>query len=262
MNHEQTEKRVVSRGEWLKAREALLAKEKAMSRERDALAAERRALPWEKVEKSYVFEGPAGKETLPELFAGRSQLVIYHFMFGPEWKEGCPSCSFVTDHIDGMLPHLANRDVTLTLVSRATSQQIEAFKKRMGWKVKWVSSNQNDFNWDYQVSFSRESMASGAVHYNYKDQKFPSEWPSEEAPGLSVFTKDSDDTVFHTYSSFGRGGELAIGTYQFLDIVPKGRDEEKLPYSMAWLRHHDRYEDARPEPQGMVARFAELQGAK
>jgi predicted dithiol-disulfide oxidoreductase (DUF899 family) len=236
MSEKRTPK-VVSQAEWLKARREFLLKEKELTRLQDELSVRRRELPWEKVEKNYVFEGPNGEQTLADLFDGRSQLIVYHFMFGPEWKEGCPSCSFVSDHVDGMLVHLANRDVSYAAVSRASSGQIEAFKKRMGWRFPWVSAQNNEFNSDFHVSFTKDEMASGSVFYNYKEQTFP----SDEAPGLSVFYKDAGDNVFHTYSTFGRGAELLLGTYRLLDIVPKGRDEGGLPHPMAWVRHHDRY---------------------
>lgn len=251
--------RVVSQTEWLENRKKLLEEEKELTRLRDRVSAQRRNLPWVKVEKNYVFDGPQGKQTLADLFGGRRQLIVYHFMFGPEWKEGCPSCSFLVDHVGGALVHLAKRDVEFTVVSRATVAQIEAFKKRMGWTFKWVSSNANDFNWDFHVSFSKEEMAKGAVYYNYKAQKYPTEWPADEAPGFSVFYRDADNHIFHTYSSFGRGGEFAIGTYHLLDIVPKGRDEDGLPFPMAWVRHHDRY-DKDPIPQSDRERFEQLEG--
>lgn len=229
--------KVVSRDEWLVARKRLLAKEKESTRVRDQLARERRELPWVKVEKNYVFEGPTGKLTLADLFAGRSQLLVYHFMFGPDWKEGCPSCSFVMDHVNGATLHLKARDVTLTAVSRAPLFKIEAFKKRMGWQFPWVSSFGSDFNRDFHVSFAKAEMAQGKVDYNYTLQEFP----SEEAPGISVFYKDANGEIFHTYSTYGRGVEPAVGTYMLLDLAPKGRDEDELDFSMAWVRHHDRY---------------------
>jgi predicted dithiol-disulfide oxidoreductase (DUF899 family) len=230
--------RVVSQAEWLEARKALLAKEKDFSRRRDALSAERRELPWVRVEKEYVFDSPGGKETLADLFAGRSQLIVYHFMFGPEWEQGCPSCSLVADHLDGAAVHLAQRDVTLVVVSRAPLPQIEAFKQRMGWRFKWVSSYGSDFNRDYHVSFTKEELASGKVFYNYG----MSDFTSEEAPGTSVFYRDEVGEIFHTYSSYARGLDMLVGAYNYLDLVPKGRDEDGLPYTMAWVRHHDRYE--------------------
>jgi len=185
--------RVVSRDEWLVARKELLTKEKALTRQRDALAAERRRLPWVKVDKPYVFDAPEGKVTLADLFEGRSQLVVYHFMFGPEWQEGCPSCSFNMDHTDGALVHLAQRDVTFAAISRAPLPKIEAFKKRMGWRFKWVSSYGSDFNYDYHVSFTKDEIARGRVNYNFDLLEFP----SEEAPGISVFYKDGGGEVFH-----------------------------------------------------------------
>jgi predicted dithiol-disulfide oxidoreductase (DUF899 family) len=230
---------IVSQDEWLAARKVLLAKEKEFSKARDQLSAARRALPWVKVAKSYVFDGPAGKETLADLFGANSQLLVYHFMLGPGWVQGCPSCSFLADHFDGAVAHLAQRDVTLVVVSRAPLAEIEAYKKRMGWKFKWVSSYGTDFNRDFHVSFGKDEMA-GAVEYNYAMGKFP----SEEAPGLSAFIKDETGGVFHTYSSYARGLDILIGTYNFLDMAPKGRDEDALPWTMAWVRRHDEYEGA------------------
>jgi len=230
---------VVSQEQWTAARKALLAIEKEFTRQRDELSRQRRELPWTKVEKNYVFDGPSGKETLSDLFAGRGQLMIYHFMFAPGWEEGCKSCSFLADHIDGMLVHLRHRDVTLLLVSRAPLAQIEAFKKRMGWKFKWVSSYGNDFNFDFHVSFTPEEMAKGEAYYNYGMGRIP----VEELPGLSVFYNNGGG-VYHTYSTYSRGLDILLGAYNFLDMAPKGRDEEGLAHGMAWLRHHDRYEDA------------------
>jgi predicted dithiol-disulfide oxidoreductase (DUF899 family) len=230
--------RIVSRDEWLAARKAHLEHEKELTHLRDKLAAERRELPWVKVEKNYIFDTPDGKKTLADLFDGRSQLLIYHFMFGPEWKEGCPSCSFVCDHIDGAVPHLAARDVTLTMVSHAPLARIEPFKKRMGWHFPWVSSFASDFNYDYHASFTPDQRARGKVDYNYEMQEFP----STEAPGASVFYKDpASGEIFHTYSVYGRGLDPLVGTYTLLDMVPKGRDEDELGFSMDWVRHHDRY---------------------
>jgi len=234
---------VVSQTEWLAARKALLAKEKEFSKARDQLSAARRDLPWVKVEKNYVFDGPNGKETLAELFGGRSQLIVYHFMLGPGWTNGCPSCSFLADHFDGAAIHLAQRDVTLVVVSRAPLAEIEAYKKRMGWKFKWVSSYGTDFNHDFHVSFTPEEKARGKVEYNYTMTEFP----SEEAPGLSAFIKDGGG-VFHTYSSYARGLDILIGAYNFLDFAPKGRDEAGLPWGMAWVRRRDEYAPA-PAPR-------------
>ena len=231
------EHKVVSPEEWLAARKELLKKEKESTRLLDQLAAERRALPWVKIEKDYLFDTPGGKVSLADLFAGRNQLVIYHFMFGPDWQEGCPSCSFVSDHFDGTLSHLAARDVTLVAVSRAPLAKIAAFQNRMGWDFRWVSSFGGEFNADFHVSFTKEEMAQGQVNYNYTLQEFP----SAEAPGLSVFYKDAAGDVFHTYSTFGRGVESLMSTYRILDMVPKGRDEEGFGFDMEWVRHHDRY---------------------
>ena len=191
------------------------------------------------MDKQYVFDGPDGKETLADLFDGRSQLLVYHFMFGPGWEQGCPSCSFVSDHIDGANWHLPQRDVTLLAVSRAPLAEIEAFKQRMGWRFKWVSSYDNDFNHDFHVSFTPDEMARGEVYYNYTMTEFP----SEEAPGLSAFYKDPSGAVFHTYSAYARGLDMLVGAYNYLDLAPKGRDEAALPWTMAWVRHHDRYGD-------------------
>lgn len=234
-----TEHQVVSEAEWLAARKELLAKEKEFTRQRDALSAERRKLPWVKVEKNYVFDTPAGKKTLADLFGAKSQLIVYHFMLGPGWAEGCPSCSFLGDHFDGSIVHLAHRDVAFTAVSRAPLPQIQAFKKRMGWRFPWVSAYETDFNYDYQVSATKEELATGKVYYNYAETSFP----SEERPGLSVFYKDKTGALFHTYSTYGRGLDIFLGVYNFLDHVPKGRDEEGLKNTMAWVRHHDKYAD-------------------
>jgi len=236
--------KVVSHDEWIAARRAHLADEKAFTRARDALSRKRRELPWERVEKSYVFEGPNGKETLADLFGGKSQLIVYHFMLGPDWEEGCPSCSLLADHFDGAAVHLAQRDVAFVVASRAPLSQIEAFKRRMGWRFKWVSSFASDFNYDYHVSASAEEKATGKVTYNYETTEFP----SEERPGASVFFKNAAGDVFHTYSAYGRGLDILIGAYNLLDIAPKGRDEAELAYTMAWVRHHDRYDGAGVDP--------------
>jgi predicted dithiol-disulfide oxidoreductase (DUF899 family) len=229
---------IVSQDEWLSARKALLAKEKEFTRARDALSAERRALPWVKIDKPYVFDGPTGRETLADLFGGKSQLIVYHFMLGPGWVQGCPSCSYLADHFDGAIPHLAQRDVTMLAISRAPLGEIEAYKKRMGWKFKWVSSNANDFNRDFHVSFSKNEVGSDTV-YNYGTSRAE----SEEMPGLSVFAKDQG-SVFHTYSTYARGLDIVVGAYNLLDMAPKGRDEDSLPWSMAWVKRHDEYEQA------------------
>ena len=231
--------KIVNRTEWLKARGALLLKEKENTRQRDELARQRRELPWVKVDKNYVFDAPQGKVALADLFGTHSQLLIYHFMFGPVWAEGCPSCSFVSDHMNASTPHLAARDVSLVMVSRAPLPKITAFKQRMGWHFPWVSSHENSFNHDFHVHFTPQEQAAGAVNYNYKMQQFP----SEEAPGVSAFYKDPrTGEVFHTYSTFGRGLDAIVSAYVLLDMAPKGRDESQLPFAMQWVRHHDRYE--------------------
>jgi predicted dithiol-disulfide oxidoreductase (DUF899 family) len=232
-----TRHKVASRDEWLKARLALLAAEKEFTRRRDELSRQRRELPWQRVEKNYVFEGPNGPETLGDLFEGRSQLIIYHFMLGPKWEEGRRSCSFLADHFDGALIHLAHRDVSFAAVSRAPMPRIQAFQTRMGWRFHWVSAFGSDFNRDYGVHFTKEELA-GEVSYNYGKTRFG----AEEAPGLTVFYKDGGD-IFHTYSTYARGLDPIVGTYQLLDLVPKGRDEDNLAFTMAWVRHHDDYGD-------------------
>jgi len=233
--------KIVSHDEWIAARKAYLAEEKTFTRARDALARKRRELPWEKVEKNYAFDTPQGKQSLADLFGGKNQLIVYHFMLGPGWEAGCPSCSFLADHFDGAVIHLAQRDVSFIVVSRAPLSEIENFKRRMGWRFKWVSSFGSDFNSDYQVSFSPGEKAGGKVFYNYE---FIESFPSEERPGASVFYKNAAGEIFHTYSTYGRGLDILIGTYHFLDLAPKGRDEDGLAWSMAWVRHHDRYEGA------------------
>jgi predicted dithiol-disulfide oxidoreductase (DUF899 family) len=231
-----TQHKVVSKNEWLKARLAHLEAEKELTRKRDELNRQRRELPWERVEKNYVFEGANGPETLADLFAGRNQLIIYHFMLGPNWEEGCKSCSFLADHFDASEVHLAHRDVRFAVVSQAPMPRIQAFQKRMGWRFHWVSAFGTEFQHDYGVHFSKEELA-GEVTYNYKKSRFG----LEEAPGLSVFYKNEAGEIFHTYSAYARGLEQLIGTYQFLDLVPKGRDEDGLAFTMSWVRHHDKY---------------------
>lgn len=232
---------VVSQSEWLDARKGLLAKEKEFTRARDALAAQRRDLPWVKIDKPYVFDGAQGRETLADLFAGKSQLIIYHFMLAPGWGEGCKSCSYLADHFDGAIPHLAQRDVTMLAVSRAPLAEIEAYKKRMGWKFKWVSSNKNDFNYDFKVSFPNDEVGEEGI-YNFGSTKVY----GEEMPGISVFLKDKAGEVFRTYSTYARGLDIIVGTYNLLDMVPKGRDEDALPFTMSWVKRHDEYESAPP----------------
>lgn len=229
--------RVVSHAEWRKARQGLLAKEKEFTRQRDELNALRLELPWEKVEKQYQFDTRVGKKSLADLFDGRSQLLTYHFMLGPDWKEGCPGCSFVSDHADGAMPHLHARDVTLVMVSRAPLGQIETFQRRMGWKFPWVSSNPGDFNFDFGVSFTPEQIEKETGDYNYGTTKSK----DPEQPGLSAFYKNEAGEIFHTYSTYARGLEPLVTTYDYLDFSPQGRNEEGLPFPMAWVRHHDKY---------------------
>ena len=232
-NHE-----VVSREAWLKARTALLATEKEETHLRDKVRAERLALPWVKVDKPYTFDTPDGKKTLADLFDGRSQLMVYHFMFGPDWGAGCPGCSFVADHIDGMLPHLNHHDVTMVCVSRAPLDKIEAYKKRMGWKFPWYSSHGSDFNFDYHVSFTREDLARGKVYYNYRETA--SKDAHDELPGMSAFFRDETGAIYHTYSEYARGGEEILGTLMVLDRAPKGRNETG---TLSFVKRHDEYDD-------------------
>ena len=234
-----TQHKIVSRDEWRKARLAHLAAEKEFTRKRDELSRQRRELPWERVEKNYVFDAPEGRFTLADLFGGRHQLMVQHFMFAPGWEEGCKSCSFMADHIDGARVHLAARDNSFAAISRAPLADIERFRRRMGWQFKWVSSHGTDFNYDFGVSFTPEEKAKGEVYYNYGIRPFQ----GEELPGISVFYKDDAGDIFHTYSTYGRGVEVMMGAYNYLDLTPKGRDEDGLAYSMAWVRHHDRYGD-------------------
>ena len=239
---------VVTPDRWIAERKKLLAREKELTHLRDKIAEERRALPWERVEKNYVFDTPQGRRTLADLFEGRSQLMVQHFMFGPDWEQGCASCSFMADHTDGMKIHLEHRDIKFVAISRAPLDKIEGMRKRMGWQFKWVSSHGSEFNHDFRVSFTPEerNKGKGEVYYNYGMTNFP----AEEAPGISLFYKNHAGEIFHTYSTFGRGVEVMMGTYNMLDLAPKGRDEEDLSYDMAWVRHHDRYE---PEPSAKAA---------
>jgi predicted dithiol-disulfide oxidoreductase (DUF899 family) len=239
---------VVSRDRWIDERKTLLAHEKELTRLRDQIARERRALPWVRIEKDYVFEGIEGRRTLAELFEGRRQLLVQHFMFGPGWEQGCLSCSFMADHIDGMNVHLAHRDTTFVAISRALLADIQRFRQRMGWQFKWVSSNANDFNFDFGVSFTPEEKAKGEVTYNYGKQPFE----SEELPGVSVFYKNDAGEIFLTYSTYGRGVEVMMGTYNMLDLTPKGRDEDP-GQGMGWVRHHDRYDAAAPAKTAAAA---------
>jgi predicted dithiol-disulfide oxidoreductase (DUF899 family) len=228
---------VVSHDEWIKARTAFLKKEKEFTGLRDKLSRQRRELPWELVEKKYVFDGPSGKQPLSELFENRSQLIVYHFMFNPASEEGCKHCSFWADNFNDIVVHLNHRDATFVAISRAALAKIEAFKKRMGWSFKWLSSSQNDFNYDYQASFAPEATASGTVFYNYANQKMN----MSDREGVSIFHKDASGAVFHTYSAYARGIDMLNTAYHYLDLTPKGRDEGDSPQS--WVRFHDRYED-------------------
>ncbi len=230
---------VVSRDQWLAERKKLQAREKELTRLGDQVAAERRALPWVRMEKDYLFDTPAGRRPLAALFDGHHQLVMQHFMLAPGWEQGCKSCSYMADHTDATLAHLAHRDTAFVAVSRAPLAEIERFRQRMGWKFRWVSSHGTTFNQDFHVSFSAEEKASGKGDYN-----FGSKPPGEEMPGVSAFYKDDAGEVFHTYSTYGRGVEVMMHTYRLLDLTPKGRDEDGLDFTMAWVRHHDRYEPA------------------
>lgn len=234
----ESQPRVVSQKEWLVARKALLKREKELTRLKDEINASRRELPWVKVEKEYVFEAPEGKVRLADLFDGRSQLFVQHFMFAPGWKEGCVGCSFEADHVDGARQHFEQNDLSFVAISRAPLAELEAFKKRMGWRFKWVSSFGSDFNYDYQASFKPDVVASGKCYYNFQEQDFA----MEEIDGSSVFAKDADGVVYHTNSVYARGNESIIGAYAYLDFAPKGRNENGPRFNLTdWVRHHDRY---------------------
>jgi predicted dithiol-disulfide oxidoreductase (DUF899 family) len=241
---------IVSEDQWLSARKQLLAKEKELTRMQDEVNRLRRELPWVRVEKNYVFDTEQGKQSLADLFDRRSQLVIYHFMFGPGWNAGCLGCSFFADHVDGANVHLSHHDVTFVAVSRAPLAEIEAYKKRMGWRFKWVSSYNTDFNSDYHVSFTAADLANGPTYYNFEVRESQTEG---EAPGMSVFFKNEEGTVFHTYSAYARGDERGLGTYMFLDLTPKGRNETGPNYNLTdWVKRHDEYGDA-PANSGSVS---------
>jgi predicted dithiol-disulfide oxidoreductase (DUF899 family) len=240
---------VVSQQEWLAARQALLVKEKQATRLRDRLNAERLALPWVRVDKRYWFEGPGGKTTLTDLFSGRSQLMVYHFMLGPGWAAGCPGCSFLADHLDGALPHLNHHDVTLTAVSRAPLGEIEAYKTRMGWRFPWVSAFDSDFNFDYHVSFTRRELQGEQLLYNYSTAPAAAGFTETELPGLSAFYRDQAGDIFHTYSSYARGPEELIGTLMILDRAPLGRNEQT---TMDFVRRHDEYPEAPSAPSARI----------
>ena len=233
---EVSKNKVVSRENWLKAREEFLKKEKAFTKQRDELNRERMGLPWLEITKEYVFEGEEGPKNLKELFGNNSQLLVYHFMFAPEWTQGCMGCSFMADNFNGSITHLGNHDVTMAVVSRAPLEKILKFRQRMGWEFPWVSSQNNDFNRDFKVSFTEKEAMSGEKVYNFGNQAFK----ISEAPGLSAFYKDENDKIYLTYSTFARGLDMFIATYHLLDVAPKGRNEEK---DMNWVRHHDRYKD-------------------
>ena len=228
--------KVVSESEWLVARKDLLTRERELTRLRDEVSRHRRELPWVKIDKEYIFDGPDGRQTLADLFDGRSQLIVYHFMLGPGWEEGCKSCSYLADHFDGANGHLPHRDVTFVVISRAPLSQIQSYQKRMGWRFKWLSSHGKDFNFDYHVSFTEEDEKKGKVYYNYATQEFI----SDELPGLSVFYKDENGDVFHTYSTYARGLDILVGAYNLLDLTPKGRNENP-DATMDWVRRHDEY---------------------
>lgn len=231
--------RIVSRDEWLEERIALLAEEKELTRRRDAVAAKVRDLPWVKVDKPYTFDTPAGKKSLADLFGGKSQLLVYHFMFDPTWSQGCKSCSFVADHYNGIVVHLAHRDIAFVTVSKAPIETIEPFRRRMGWTFPWASGAHTDFGHDFGVSFTDRELADDGTVYNFNRKPYP----IRELPGLSVFAKDARGDVYHTYSTYARGLDQFLTAYQYMDVTPKGRDEAATP-GMGWLRHHDRYEDA------------------
>jgi predicted dithiol-disulfide oxidoreductase (DUF899 family) len=230
---------IVSRNQWLAARKALLAREKELTHLRDQIAAERRALPWARLEKNYLFDTPEGRKPLADFFDGRRQLLVQHFMLTPGAEQGCKSCSYMADHTDATLAHLAARDTSFIAISRAPLVEIERFKKRMGWKFRWVSSDGTDFNRDFHVTFTPEEIKSGTADYN-----FGGSTKGGEMPGVSAFWKDDSGEVFHTYSTFGRGVEVMMHTYNLLDLTAKGRNEDGLDFTMAWVRHHDRYEEA------------------
>jgi predicted dithiol-disulfide oxidoreductase (DUF899 family) len=232
-----TDHPVVTRDAWLAARLALLEEEKAFTRRRDELSRKIRALPWVRIDKPYRFTGPAGELSLEDLFEGRSQLIVYHFMLGPDWEAGCKSCSFWADNYQGGIVHMNQRDVTFCAVSRAPLDKIEAYKARMGWTFPWYSSHASDFNFDFRVSFTPDELANGAAVYNFETQS-PR---SDEMPGLSVFARNADGAVFHTYSTYARGLDILNGAYHHLDLVPKGRDEDGLAFSQSWVKRHDEY---------------------
>ncbi|MCY3733065.1 MAG: thioredoxin family protein [Chloroflexi bacterium] len=234
-----TNREVVSHKEWVEARQALLQREKEFTRLRDELAAARRQLPWESVEREYIFDGPSGRESLADLFGAADQLIVYHFMFDPDWDEGCVACSFMADHFNPATIHVEQRNAAFVAISRAPLDKLQAYRERMGWSFKWLSSSESTFNFDYQVSFPAEAVDVGQREYNYASQN---QFDGAEAPGLSVFTKIESGEIFHTYSTYARGLEDFLGTYRFLDVLPSGRDEDDLAWPMAWLQRHDQYD--------------------
>ena len=241
-----TDHQVVSKQEWLAARRELLKAEKAFTQQRDALSQRRRELPWVRIDQPYSFDGPSGRETLADLFEGRHQLIVQHFMFGPDWAEGCPSCSFWADSYNGIDVHLAHRDISFVTVSAAPFAKLDAYQRRMGWDFKWVSSADTTFNQDFRVSFTEEELKSGRADYNFG----PNGFASTEAPGASAFYRDEEGNIFHTYSCYARGLDILNGAYHYMDIAPKGRNEDGLPWPMAWLRRKDQYDggSAKAEP--------------
>jgi predicted dithiol-disulfide oxidoreductase (DUF899 family) len=235
-----TDHKVVSEREWIEARKKFLDREKELTQLQEKISEERRALPWTKVTKDYVFDTPQGTKTLSQLFDGRSQLIVYHFMFSPDWKEGCVGCSFLSDHIDGANQHLKHHDVTYVAVSRAPLDKLLAYKKRMGWKFPWVSSEGSDFNYDFDVSFTKDQIAKSEATYNFE----PYKGDMEDLHGTSVFFKDADGAIYRTYSAYARGDERSLGTYMWLDISPKGRNEGEGGNLTNWVKRHDQYDDA------------------
>ena len=233
-----TTHQVVSKDQWVEARKRLLAKEKEFTRLRDQLSAERRALPWMRIDKEYTFDAPNGRETLAQLFGDRSQLIVYHFMFAPDWDVGCKSCSFWADNFNGITAHLRARDVAFVAISRAPLAKLQAFARRLGWSFKWVSSGESDFNYDFEVSFTPEAHARGEATYNFARLQHA----SSDMPGVSVFTKDESGAVFRTYSTYGRGLDMLNTAYHYLDLVPKGRDEAGQPDTMTWVKLRDLYD--------------------
>jgi predicted dithiol-disulfide oxidoreductase (DUF899 family) len=232
-----TDHKVVSEAQWVEARKELLSREKELTHLMEKVNEERRALPWVKVTKNYVFDTPQGRKTLSDLFDGRSQLIVYHFMFNPDWNAGCTGCSFISDHVDGANMHLKHNDVTYVAVSRAPLEKLLAYRKRMGWKFPWVSSEGSDFNYDYHVSFTKEEIAKGKAEYNFEKTKVT----MEDLHGTSVFIKDADGTIYHTYSAYARGDERGLGAFMYLDLTPNGRNETS---TMSWVKRHDEYDTA------------------